>query len=285
MRHQFLIHTQSVCIVPNKVALQTTNCNRVDQPTSTEIGDRTASNMSHAEKIAQTQKLLDRAIADAWHTVKTDRRPPKLTPTRWVWRLAGLYHLCHPTPRLMEEAAQGFVSAKRKSLAQWAAQKAREEAGHDQLALLDIESMGYRAEAVVEALVPPSAKALVDHFTQSVRNSDPIDCVGYSYTAERLAICRGLEYIQRVEVLLPSGKNATRCLRVHSAVGTDVEHVQEAVEMIAELTPKEQTRVAKACHKAALLRFSPPKEDYISDEEIQNVLKPLKLLEPIENYR
>ncbi|MEH2406072.1 hypothetical protein [Nostoc sp.] len=223
------------------------------------------------------------AIASAWYTVKSDHRPPALTPIRWVWRLAGLYHLCHSTPQLMEEAAQHFASADRQSLAQWALKKAKEEAGHDQLALLDIQSMGYEAQAVVEALVPPAAKALVDHFTRTVQNSDPIDCVGYSYTAERLAICRGLEYIQRIEVLLPSGKNATRCLGVHSAIGTDVEHVEEAVEMIAELTPNEQTRVAKACYQAALLRFSPPVKDYISDEEIQNVLKPFKLLEPINN--
>lgn len=285
MRNDLLINTESPCFVPDETAIKTANYTQRHRSTSAKGGDRSTSNMSDAERIAQTQKLLDRAIAYAWHTVKTDRRPPALTPIRWVWRLAGLYHLCHSTPQLMEEAAQHFALANRQTLAQWAIKKAREEAGHDQLALLDIQSMGYKAQAVVEALVPPAAKALIDHFTRTVQNSDPIDCVGYSYTAERLAICRGLEYIQRVEVLLPPDKNATRCLRVHSAVGTDVEHVEEAVEMIAELTPKEQTRVAKACHKAALLRFSPPKEDYISDEEIQNVLKPLKLLEPIENYR
>ncbi|MEH1864326.1 MAG: hypothetical protein V7K69_04670 [Nostoc sp.] len=282
MGNYFLIDTESACFVPDETAINTANYTQRHRRTSVGSSDRTASNMSHAERMAETQKLLDRAIADAWYTVKSDRRPPKLTPTRWVWRLAGLYHLCHPTPRLMEEAAQGFASVNRKSLAQWAAQKAREEAGHDQLALLDIQSMGYKAEAVVEVLVPPAAKALVDHFTQSVRDSDPIDCVGYSYTGERLAICRGVEYIQMVEALLPPRTNATRCLRVHSAVGTDVEHVKETIEMIAGLTPEERVRVSRACYKAALLRFSPPKERYISDEEIQNVLKPL---EHINNHR
>ncbi|MDZ8185045.1 MAG: hypothetical protein RMX96_09340 [Nostoc sp. ChiSLP02] len=276
MRNDLLIKTNPASFLPDETAIEAANCTQRHQSISAKGG------ISHAQKIAQTQKLLDRAIVSAWHTVKIDRTPPALTPIRWVWRLAGLYHLCHSTPELMEEAAQGFALADRESLAQWAVKKAREEAGHDRLALLDIQSMGYKAQAVVEVLVPPVAKALVDHFTRTVQDSDPIDCVGYSYTAERLAICRGLEYIQRIELLV--GKNATRCLRVHSAVGTDVEHVQEAVEMIAELTPKEQIRVAKACHKAALLRFSPPKEDYISDEEIQNVLKPLQLLEPIQNY-
>ncbi|MBG1264604.1 hypothetical protein [Nostoc commune] len=277
MRNDLLINTELACFVPDETVIKTANYTQRHRSSSAKGGDRSASNTSDAEKIAQTQKLLDRAIAYAWHTVKSDRRPPKLTRTRWVWRLSGLYHLCHSTTRLMEEAAQGFTSANRKSLAQWATEKAREEAGHDQLALLDIQSMGYKAEAVVEALVPPAAKALMDHFTRSVRDSDPIDCVGYSYTGERLAICRGVEYIQMVEALLPPDTNATRCLRVHSAVGSDVKHVEETIEMIAELSDDERVRVARACYKAALLRFSPPKEHYISDEEIQNVLKPLVL--------
>ena len=77
--------------------------------------------------------------------------------------------------------------------------------------------------------------------------------------------------------MLPPGIHATRWLRVHSGVGAEVEHVKETVEIVAELTPQECIRVAKACYETALLRFSPPKESYISDEELQNVLKPLKL--------
>jgi len=232
--------------------------------------------MINTDTLAKTRKLLNNAIVDAWRAVKLERRPPALTPTRWVWRLAGFYHLCHSTPRLMEEAQERFASTNRQSLAQWAVQKAREEAGHDLLALRDIQSMGYRAEAVVQALVPPAAKALLDYFTQSVQNSDPIDCVGYSYTAERLGICIGEGYIQSIEALLPQGINATRCLRAHSAASTEVEHVKETLVMITGLTSEERDRVGKACYQAALLRFSPPKEAYISDEEIQNVLKPLK---------
>jgi pyrroloquinoline quinone (PQQ) biosynthesis protein C len=200
-----------------------------------------------------------------------------LTPTRWVWRLAGFYHLCNSTPRLMEEAKKRFASANRQTLAQWAEQKAKEEAGHDQLALLDIKSMGYQSEAVVEVLVPPAAKSLLDYFTRSVEESDPIECVGYSYTAERLGICIGEGYIQSVEALLPPGIRATRCLRAHSAMSTEVEHVKETVEMIAELTYQERDRVAKACYQTALLRFSPPEEAYISDEEIESILKPLQM--------
>ncbi|MBU7583612.1 MAG: hypothetical protein KAF91_11990 [Nostoc sp. TH1S01] len=234
--------------------------------------------MIEADTLTKTKKLLDHAIVSAWHAVKSDRRPPALTPTRWVWRLAGFYHLCHSTPRIMDEARSHFAAANRQSLAQWAEQKAIEEAGHDVLALRDIRSMGYDAEAVVEAFYPPAAKALMDYFAQSAQNSDPIDCVGYSYTAERLGTCIGEAYIQKVEALLPEGINATRCLRVHSAISTtEVQHVKETVAMIAGLTDQERDRVAKACYQAALLRFSPPQEAYISDEELENVLRPLEL--------
>ncbi|WP_414564797.1 MULTISPECIES: hypothetical protein [unclassified Anabaena] len=251
--------------------METTHKNLLNLPIPVGKGIDTAS-------IADTQKLLDKAIADAWHTVKTDRRPPKLTRTRWVWRLAAFYHLCTSTPRLMEEAAQHFSASGHETLAHWAIQKAKEEAGHDRLALLDIQSMGYRAEAVVEVLFPPAAKALLNYFTQSVQNSNPIDCVGYSYTAERLGICIGKGYIQKVEGLLPPCTNATRCLRAHSAISsTEVKHVKETLGIIAGLTLQERDLVAKACYQAAWLRFSPPKEAYISDEEIQNLLKPLKL--------
>ncbi|RAM49823.1 MAG: hypothetical protein C6Y22_20105 [Hapalosiphonaceae cyanobacterium JJU2] len=264
----FLIDIKSGQIAHKKLGVATTK--------SIFDADPYRENLVSADSIAQTQKFLDKAIVLAWKHVKSNRRPPALTPTRWVWRLAAFYHLCHSTPQLMEEVARRFAASGRHSLAQWAIQKAREEAGHDRLALLDIQSMGYKAEAVVKVLVPYAAKALVDYFTQSAYDSDPIDCVGYSYTAERLGICIGESYIQSVEALLPPNIKATRCLRAHSAVSSnEVKHVKETIVMIAGLTLQERDRIAKACYQAALLRFSPPKEGYISDDEIQNVLKSL----------
>ncbi|MBD2562175.1 MULTISPECIES: hypothetical protein [Nostoc] len=277
MRNDFLINTESGCILLEDLAVKSSNGNRISQRGFVGSGDRITSNISHADTIARTQKLLDRAIAYAWHTVKSDRRPPKLTPIRWVWRLAGAYHSSCHTTRLMEEAAGRFAASGRQNLAQWAAQKAKEEAGHDRLALLDIQSMGYDAEAVVKALVPPTVKTLINYFIQSVQTTDPIDCVGFFYTSERLGIFQGEEYIQSVQALLPPGTHATRWLRIHSGVGAEVKHVEETVEVVAHLTCKELIRIAKASYETALLRFTPPKEDYISDEELQNVLKPLEL--------
>ncbi|MDZ7954255.1 hypothetical protein [Nostoc sp. DedQUE09] len=277
MRNDLLINTESACFVPDETAIKTANYTQRHRSTSAKGGDRSVSKMSDAERIAQTQKLLDRAIAYAWHTVKSDRRPPKLTHTRWVWQMAGAYHSSRHTSRLMEKAAQRFAASGRTRLADWATQKAKEEAGHDRLALLDIQSMGYEAEAVVQALVPSAATAVVDYFTQSVHAIDPINCVGYCYASERLGTFQGEEYIQSVEALLPSGTHATRWLRVHSGLSAEVKHVKEIVEVVAELTPQESIPVARACYETALLRFTPPKERYISDEELQKVLKPMEL--------
>ncbi|MBD2435916.1 hypothetical protein [Nostoc sp. FACHB-110] len=234
-------------------------------------------NMNYAERVAQTQKLLDNAIVSAWHTVKTNRRPPKLTCTRWVWQMAGAYHSSCHTSRLMEEAAQRFAASGRQILAQWAAQKAKEEAGHDQLALLDIQSMGYKAEAVVQVMFPNAIKSWLDYFIQSVQVSDPINCIGHSYTSERLGTFQREDYIQSIDALFPPGIYATRWLRVHSGIGAEVKHIEDTVKIVTELTLSERISVARACYESAILRFMPPKENYISDEELLKVLKPLEL--------
>ena len=263
-------------IAPGKVIVATENRAWLYQPHSTD--DRFTKPMESAGSIPTTRKLLDGAIAAAKYAVNSNVRPPALTATRCVWRLAGAYHLCHAYPPLIEEVARGFAAAERWSLEEWALQKAKEEKGHDRLALRDIQSMGYDAEAVVETLVSSAAVALIDYFTRSAQDDDPIDCVGYSYTMERLST--GIvdeKYIQKVEGLLLLSTHATRCLRVHSSVGHDADHVEETVEMVAGLTVKERVRVARACYETALLCFSPPTEGYISDEELQQILKPLKL--------
>ncbi|MEC4811683.1 MAG: hypothetical protein SAK29_00100 [Scytonema sp. PMC 1069.18] len=277
MRNNFLIDTEVVHTVLDKVVLKPANSNRVHQPSPVGSTERSAPKMIDANSIAKTQKMLDRAIVLAWRDVKTSRRPPALTRTRWVWRLAGAYHSSRHTTRLMEEARDRFAASGRKNLAQWAAQKAREEAGHDRLALLDIQSMGYDAEAVVQVLVPSAATAFVEYLTQTVQALDSISCIGVVYVGERLGTFAGEKYIQSVKALLPPSTYATRWLSIHSCVGDEVKHVEETVKVVAKLTSQERICVARACYETALLRFNPPKQGYISDEDIQNLLKPLEL--------
>ena len=262
-------------IAPGKVIVATEDRSWLYQPRTE--SDRFSQPMEGAGSVATTRKLLDGAIGSAKYAVNSDIRPPALTAARWIWRLASAYHMTHSVPRLLEEASQKFASKGHSILAQWAIEKAMEETGHDLLALRDIQSLGYDAEAVVKALVPPAAVVLINYFTRSVQDDDPIDSVGYSYTMERLALGINEEYIQKVEALLTPNTNATRCLRVHSSVGADTDHVEETVEMVAELTVKERVRIARACYETALMCFSSPSHNYISDTEIQQIIEPLKL--------
>ena len=261
-------------IAPDKIVVATENRTWLYRPRSEE--NRFTKPMKGAGSIATTRKLLDGAIAAAKYTINSNVRPPALTATRWVWRLAGSYHLAFPVPQLMKDAAKGFAANNRELLTEWALEKAEEEKGHDLLALKDIQSLGYDAKAVVEKLVPPAAVALMDYFTRSAQADDPIDSVGYTYTMERFSLGIGEEYIHKVENLLPPKTNATRCLRVHSSVGADANHVDENVSMIAQLTSAERCRIARACYETALMCFSPATEGYISDEELQQILEPLK---------
>lgn len=258
-----------------KVVVATTEQAWLYQPRS-EM-DRFAQPMESVGSFSTTGKLLDTAIAAGKQAIKSNIRPPALTSTRWIWRLASAYHQTSPVPNLLRDAAKGFAANGRFALEAWALEKAEEETGHDLLALKDIQSLGYNAEAVVKTLIPPATKALMDYFARSTQDEDPIDCVGYTYTMERLSLGIGSDYIQKVEALIPSGINATRCLRVHSSLGADAEHVNENVSMIAGLSPDERTRIARACYETALMCFSPPSGDYISDDELLQILEPLRL--------
>ncbi|MEM8722616.1 MAG: hypothetical protein AAGE84_25560 [Cyanobacteria bacterium P01_G01_bin.39] len=262
-------------IAPGKVIVATEH--EVWLHTLTGVEDRFWEPMTGAGNIATTYRLLDGAMAAAKLAVACDSRPPDLTYNRLVWQLAGAYQITHATPPGMEKARQNFASAANHSLSNWAADKVQEETGHDQLALLDIQSLGYRAADLVENIFPPAAKVLVDYFNRSVNDSNPIDCVGYTYALERLSLGAKSEHIQTIEAMLPPGVNATRCLRVHSSVGADAEHVEENVEIIAELSSSERTRIVRACYETALLIFSPPQNGYLSSRELEDKLKPFKL--------
>ena len=96
--------------------------------------DRFAHPMEVVGNFATTKKLLDTAIAAAKYAVKSDIRPPTLTLSRWIWRLAGAYHQTSPVPNLMKDAAKGFAANSRFDLEAWALEKAEDEKGHDLLA-------------------------------------------------------------------------------------------------------------------------------------------------------
>lgn len=210
--------------------------------------------------LSTTRSLLDAAVragamscGPAQTGVEAAEKRPALTLAGWAHRLCDMYQTTHATPPLMREAAARFEASGRASLARWAMAKAEEEAGHDELALLDLTALGHDARALVASIVPPVGAALVAYFTRAVRAEDPIGCVGYAYALERLALEVDGGEVARVEAILPKGVRATRCLRVHSASGSDRRHVREAVELIASLPPEERAAVARAAYETAAI--------------------------------
>lgn len=217
--------------------------------------------MTGPGSVETTRHLLDAATMAAWHEhgpphaeshASTAFAPP-MDPVEWAHRLVGQYHTTHATPRTMLAASRRFEREGQHELACWAEQKAREERGHDVLALRDLTSLGYDAEALVEAIVPEGAASLVAYFEGCLDDPSPIRCVGYSYALERLALELDARYIGHVQDSLPPGVDATRCLRVHSSLGADRQHVDDTVELVATLCADARTRIAIAAYETASL--------------------------------
>jgi pyrroloquinoline quinone (PQQ) biosynthesis protein C len=266
-----------VRLTPNKIILATPDDVWVYRPNSKESSNLFTQSSNNASDIAITKKLLDTAIILGKREASSNHRLPALNLNNWVWSLINQYHSTHSTAVLMEEASIHFAARGNKHLAAWAEQKAVEETGHDRLALLDIQSLGYKAQDLVKAFMSPSAKSLLDYFVSSVENPDPIGVVGYSYTLERISLAVKKRHIQAIEAIIPRGINATRCLRVHSSIGSDVEHVEETIEMVARLTPAERNNIAIACYETARLYFSTSEQDFPLATQLQEQLQPFKL--------
>lgn len=210
-----------------------------------------------------THWLLEGAIAVAGHSFGAARRRRRAsgsgvgTPAGWAYRLAGYFHTTHATRRLLPVVARSFLESGQQALADWARRKISEEEGHDELALRDLAELGYRSRELVQAVIPPRAAAWVADFERIAACADPVESVGYAHALERLALLRGEPEIAAIEASLPAGVNATRCLRVHSAVGTDRAHIRTNVTVTARLAASLRRRIARACHRTARIYFDP----------------------------
>ncbi len=232
--------------------------------------------MRHAPgDVAATGRLLEGAVAAglaAARAAHPDRRPPPLTALRWMWRLAGLYHLTTHTPALMREAVTRFEIAGRPALAAWARDKARDETAHDALALRDLAAMGLDGRAVVDLLRPPVPMAMVAWFRDAVHaKAPPLGVLAYACAVERLAMRVDAGYLARVQALLPAGVDATRCLRVHSAVGSDARHVEENAAVVAALAADERAGIVFAVSEVARLSCAPSADGYVDDVRLAAV--------------
>ncbi len=274
------IDTQWTRLSPETVAVATTNSAWLYKANALEILDRYGQSMKDIDgSIDSTQNLLDAAIAAAYYQY-SEAVLPGLTLASWIWQLAGHYHLTCSTPKLMRDASEAFAIANQPTLAKWAQKKANRERDYNQTTLQDIEYLGYKPEAIVTKFQPTQAQSLIDYLVEG-QSPNPIDCVGYSYTIERIATRIEQEYTQLVGSLLPPSLTGiiapTSRPWLYGSVGVDIEDVQETVETVAGLKAEERIRVAKACYKTALLCFDDSPESFAPDSEIELILESLKL--------
>jgi hypothetical protein len=186
-----------------------------------------------------------------------------------IYGLASAYQTTHATPRAMRRVAERLAAIGDTAAASYCLAVVREEDGHDRLALNDLAALGLPADDFVARARAPAALALVRLLEASAESDQPIALLGYAYALERSSMFRGAEYVAAVERCIPRGVRASRCLRVHSALGTEAGHLGDSLAFIATRPPPERAAIARAAFRTAqLLTF-----DYPGDDAMRRVLR------------
>jgi Iron-containing redox enzyme len=216
--------------------------------------------MTGGGTLVSTTGLLDGAISLAFEQAdsrfeQTDSQPVAQSPNllRYIYALAGAYHTAKDTPRNLLWAAERFKGIGRPEVTAYLEMRAREETGHERLALKDLRALGMPAERIVAKLVPVGIKPLCDLFEHLCFKDYPIECIGFSYCSERIAALKPKAEVDAVQSLFPDGVDATRFLRSHSSLGSEVSHVEETIEFVASLPAEDRISVVQATYQTALL--------------------------------
>ncbi len=191
---------------------------------------------------------------------------PKMSAARHLYNLASGYRTAHATPPTMRLVASKFRANGFEALAQYSLEVERDETGHDRMSLGDLRALGVDGVRFVQMLRPALSVALVEHFASLAASPHPVGVFGYAYALERASAAFGQREIDEVEALLPAGVRATRFMRLHSAVGSDARHVEEALDFMATLSAAERATIALAAYSTAGV-FGAAAEP-LSDEEV-----------------
>lgn len=190
---------------------------------------------------------------------------------RHVFSLVASYQTTHATPPTMLRVADRLAAGGRHAAATYCRNVAEEESGHDGMVLMDLAALGLPARELVVRLQPKSCLSLVELFTRLADSDAPIAVLGYAYALERMALFWTEDAIAAIERLIPAGVNATRCLRVHSAVGGDAGHVAESIAFMATLPAKDRAAIACATYETVDLLCA-AMNDYPGDETMHALL-------------
>jgi hypothetical protein len=215
--------------------------------------DPFATPMTGVGAMGSTIGLLDGAINLGFAGIEKNLARPDLTVAGYIVALVGAYHTSVDTPRNLRRAASRFKELGRPEVAAYLEERAREETGHDRLALKDLRALGVPGERLVANFVPEGIKPLCVRFDDLCVEDYPIGCIGYSYCLERIAALKQKTDIEKVQALCPDGIDATRFLRSHSCLGSEVTHVEETIEFVASLPANDRIRVVQETYESALI--------------------------------
>jgi hypothetical protein len=211
-----------------------------------------AAPMTGEGTLGSTVGLLDGAINLGFAGIETCLAQPDPTVAGYVVALAGAYHTSVDTPRNLRRAAGRFDELGRPEVAAYLEERAREETGHDRLALKDLRALGVSGERLVANYIPEGIKPLCKRFDDLCMQDYPIGCIGYSYCLERIAALKQPSDIEKVQAMCPD-VDATRFLRSHSSLGSEVTHVEETIAFVASLPANDRIRVVQETYESALI--------------------------------
>ena len=232
-----------------------------------------ANPMTSGGAAGSTVGLLDGAIRLGFGETNS-RKPRKPSPVRYVYSLVGAYYTSKDTPQNLMRAAKRFREIGRPEVEAYLKVRAKEETGHHRLVLKDLTSLGLPAEQIVANLIPVGVKPLCDLFNHFSSLEYPIDCIGFSYCSERIAAVKPRSEVDTVKALFAPGIDATRFLRSHSSLGSEVSHVEETVGFVSKLAANDRIRIVEATYEFALLMADRQRlEGEKADAEIREELE------------
>ncbi len=215
--------------------------------------DPFATPMTGLGAVGSTVGLLDGAMNLGFAGIEKRLARPDLTLAGYIVALIGAYHTSVDTPRILRRAASRFNELGRPEVAAYLEERAREETGHDRLALKDLRALGVPGERLVANFIPEGIKPLCKRFDDLSLEDYPIGCIGYSYCLERIAALKEKTDVENVQALCPDGVDATRFLRSHSSLGSEASHVKETIEFVASLPANDRIRVVQETYQSALI--------------------------------
>jgi hypothetical protein len=178
--------------------------------------------------------------------------PSAISLPKYVLDLVSSFHITRRTPGHFAQAAKRFRELSRPDIASYLETHGREETGHDRLVLKDLCALGLPAERIVGNFVPEGMRPLCELFDNLCSADYPVGCIGFCYCFESTAAMKRKPEVEALEALCPKGVQASRFLRTHSGLGSELSHVEEMIDFVASLPASDRIEIAIATFETAI---------------------------------